>query len=91
MHDSRRIHHFMLPGNILLGRVTPHILLGGIIITFGVLLCGMSAAPNYQTVLALRILIGSSQAFIQGVGLYNSLWYRRDEVATPAGLFRQRP
>ncbi len=50
----------MLPGNILLRKITPHFLLGGTVITFGVLLCDMSAAPNYQIVLALRILIGSS-------------------------------
>jgi len=82
---------FMLPGNTLLRKLTPHILLGGTVITFGVLLCGMSAAPNYQAVLALRILIGSSQAFIQGVGLYNSLWYRRDEIATRSGLVLRHP
>lgn len=59
--------------------------MGGATVIFGALLCGMSAAQNYHTVLALRILIGSAQAFIQGLGLYTSLWYKRDEVATRGG------
>ena len=76
---------FMLPGNILLRFFVPHHQLSVTVGTFGALLCGMSAARNYQTVLALRILIGSAQAFIQGLGLYVSLWYKRDEAATRGG------
>lgn len=64
----------MLPGNVLLRYMTPHVQIGIAIVTFGTLLCGMSAAQNTATVLALRILIGSAQAFIQGIGLYTSLW-----------------
>lgn len=45
----------------------------------------MSASKNYETVLALRILIGCSQAFMQGISLYGSLWYKRDEMATRNG------
>ncbi|PVH76569.1 MFS general substrate transporter [Cadophora sp. DSE1049] len=78
---------FMLPGNILLRFFVPHQQLSAAVITFGALLCGMAAAVNYETVLALRILIGSSQAFMQGLGLYISLWYRRDEVATRGAIY----
>jgi hypothetical protein len=75
----------MLPGNIFLRTLRPHRQLGAAVLIFGALLCGMSAAKNYQTVLALRILIGAAQAFIQGLGLYTSVWYKRDEVATRGG------
>lgn len=61
--------------------------LGGSVITFGVLVACMSAAQNYETILALRVLVGASQAFIQGLGLYVTLWYKRDEVATRGGKF----
>jgi MFS family permease len=76
----------MLPGNVLLRSAPPWLLIGGAVVTFGVLLCGMSAAPNYQTVLALRILIGLAQALVQGIGLYSSLWYKRNELATRGGM-----
>jgi hypothetical protein len=81
----------MLPGNICLRYVLPHIQLGGSVITFGVLVACMAAAQNYQTILALRILIGAAQAFIQGLGLYVTLWYKRDEVATRGGKSSDKP
>jgi hypothetical protein len=76
---------FMPPGNILLRWISPHYQIGGAIICFGTLVAALGAAENYSTVLALRILIGAAQAFIQGTGLYGSLWWKRDEVATRGG------
>jgi hypothetical protein len=81
----------MLPGNICLRYVLPHMQLGGSVITFGILVTCMAAARNYQTILALRILIGAAQAFIQGLGLYVTLWYKRDEVATRGGKSPDKP
>ncbi|KAF1817566.1 MFS general substrate transporter [Eremomyces bilateralis CBS 781.70] len=77
---------FMLPGNILLRKLTPHRQLGACAIVFGAFLLGMSGAANYATVLTLRIFIGASQAFIQGLSLYSTLWYKRDEVATRGAI-----
>ncbi|RFU80358.1 hypothetical protein TARUN_1824 [Trichoderma arundinaceum] len=37
--------------------------------------------------LALRVLIGAATAFLQSLTLYTSLWYKRDEIATRAGIF----
>lgn len=81
----------MLPGNICLRYVLPHVQLGSSVITFGVLVTCMAAARNYQTILALRILIGAAQAFMQGLGLYVTLWYKRDEVATRGGKPPDQP
>jgi hypothetical protein len=83
----------MLPGNICLRYILPNWQLGGSIIIFGLLVTSMSAAQNYDTILALRILVGATQAFIQGLGLYISLWYKRDEIATRSGehLVPSRP
>lgn len=52
---------------------------------FGIFLTGMSAAQTYGTVLATRILIGAAQAFVQGIGMYSSLWYTRTELAIRGG------
>lgn len=76
---------FLLPANILLRRFPPHNLIGIAVMIFGGLHTAMSASPNYQTILAIRVLIGAAQAFIQGLGIYIGLWYKRDEYATRAG------
>lgn len=80
----------MLPANVglrLFPELPPHYILGGSALVFGGVLTAMSAAQGYATALSMRVLIGSSQAFIQGLGLYASMWYRRDEVATRGGEF----
>ena len=81
----------MLPGNVLLRFTGPHRQLGGSVVFFGVLVCCLAAARGYQAVLALRIFIGCGQALIQGLGLYVSLWYRRDELATRSGIVANPP
>lgn len=88
-HDIEVIGYiiFMLPGNLLVKVWRPNRHLGGTAILFGALLAGMSAASNYATVLALRLLIGAAQAFLQGISIYCSLWYKRDEFATRLGMW----
>ena len=76
---------FMLPGNIVLRWIPPNFVIGGCAIIFGALVCGLGGAKNYATVLGIRILIGFSQAFIQGLTVYTPLWFKRDEVASIAG------
>lgn len=65
----------------------PNRALGGGIIFFAVMLCGMSAAQNYATILALRILLGVGQAFVPTLTIFTSLLYKRDELATRSGMF----
>ncbi|KIW71768.1 hypothetical protein PV04_00005 [Phialophora macrospora] len=76
----------MFPGSISLRWIPPHWVMGGACISFGILLCGMSAAKNYATIVATRILIGCAQSFTQNSGVYNSFWYTRREVATRGAL-----
>ena len=80
----------MLPGNVLLGTFRPNRQLGGTALAFGALLVAMSAAQNYETVLSLRVLIGATQAFMQGLSVYTTLWYKRDEIATRGGKLCQQ-
>lgn len=80
----------MWPGNVGLRFLPPMIVLGGSCLIFGLCLCVMSAAQSYAAVLVTRVLIGASQAFIQGLGLYVTLWYKRDEVATRGGMIDTR-
>ncbi len=79
---------FMLPGNLCLRfpHVSAPVLIGGSVLLFGAFCTALGGSQNYETVLALRIFVGASQAFIQGLGLYLSFWYKRDELATRSGM-----
>ena len=76
----------MLPANILLRKISPHMLIGGTVAVFGAFVCAMGGAKNYSTVLALRILTGCTQSFINGFAMYATVWFKRDEVASVAGM-----
>ncbi|KAH8890617.1 retrograde regulation protein 2 [Thozetella sp. PMI_491] len=78
---------FMLPANIILRSFPPYLIVGGAIVAFGTFLCCMAAATNYGTVLGLRMLIGVGQSFVQGIGMYSSLWYTRTELATRGAIY----
>ncbi|KAL6249573.1 hypothetical protein RBB50_003426 [Rhinocladiella similis] len=78
---------FAWPGNIGLKYARPSRIFGCCALLFGAFLVAMAGSHNYATPLAMRILIGSSQAFMQGVGLYVTQWYKRDELATRSAIY----
>lgn len=75
----------MLPANLSARFLKPNRSLGVAVVFFGIILCSMAEAKNYATILALRVLLGLGQGFIQMAIVYCSVWYRRDEVASRAG------
>lgn len=75
---------FMIVGNLALKAWGPNRTIAGACVTFGLVLCGLSQAQNYATVMGLRVMIGIGEAFIQGGGLYLSAWYSRHELASRA-------
>lgn len=77
---------FILPANIAMRVVGPPRQLGIAVIFFGVCSTCLSAAHAYGSVLGLRLLLGLGEAFVQVGLLYFSMWYKRDEVATRAGI-----
>lgn len=80
---------FMLPANVCLR--APHVsapaVIGASVVLFGTFCAALGGSHNYATVLVLRILVGSAQAFIQGLGLYFTFWYKRNELASRSGAF----
>ncbi|KIX06606.1 uncharacterized protein Z518_04582 [Rhinocladiella mackenziei CBS 650.93] len=78
---------FMLPANLTARKFKPNRAVGAAVLGFGAVLVGMAGAKNYSTVLALRILLGLGQAFVQMLSLYMSLWYKRDELATRNAIY----
>lgn len=75
----------MLPANIIQRKFSPHYIVGTSCTIFGLSVACMAAARNYGAMLGLRILVGFAQSFIQGMTVYLSLWFRRDEIASIAG------
>lgn len=78
---------FLLPANFMSRYFRPNRTLGVAVVSFGIVLCGMGAAKNYASILALRILLGATQAYVQFLTVYISLWYKRDEVAWRTGNY----
>ncbi|KAJ9640875.1 hypothetical protein H2204_003164 [Knufia peltigerae] len=77
----------MLPANLSARFLKPNRSLGVAVVFFGIILCSMAEAKNYATILALRVLLGLGQGFIQMAMIYCSVWYRRDEVASRTAIF----
>lgn len=76
----------MLPANLGMRVVGPPRQLGAAVTFFGICATCLSGSKTYGAVIGLRILIGVGEAFVQVGLLYFSFWYKRDEVATRAGL-----
>ena len=56
-------------------------------IMFGLLATCIAAVHNYGSLIAIRFLLGLSEAFVQVGFIYLSLWYRHDEIALRSALF----
>lgn len=81
----------MLPANLGMRIIGPPRQLGLAVIFFGICSTCMAAAKNYGSVMGLRVLTGTGEAFVQVALLYFSFWYKRDEVASRAGKRRAIP
>lgn len=80
----------MLPSNLTVRILGARIQLAFACVSFGVFVCCLGAARNWQTVAALRILIGLTEALVSGLWMYVSVWYKRDESASRAGTSRRK-
>lgn len=72
----------------LLWRVVPaHVLVSGIVLTWGLAASLQSVATSYPVLVALRVLLGIGEAGFTGVPLYLSFFYRREELAFRTAIF----
>ena len=77
----------MLPGTVLQRYFGTNRQVGTATLLFGVCAICLAASKSYAATLSLRILIGAFQALNQGISVYISLWYRRNEIAGRSGNF----
>jgi MFS family permease len=77
---------FELPAALSLRLFHPNLAYGTAVILFGLFACCMSVARSYATVMVLRLFIGLAEAYVQTGYVFLSLWYRREELTTRAGI-----
>lgn len=71
---------FEVPSNMILTRTRPSLYLPGIMLAWGGVTIGMAFAPNYHTLIGLRILMGTLESgFAPGILMLLSSWYKREE------------
>ncbi|KAL4982992.1 major facilitator superfamily domain-containing protein [Aspergillus falconensis] len=77
-----------IPQGYLLQKYPVTRVLGGNIFIWGVMLCCSAAVQNYTGLLALRILLGMSEAVIApALTIYTSMWYTPAEATPRFGLW----
>jgi sugar phosphate permease len=75
---------FEVPSNMILSRTRPSIYLPGLMAAWGVVTIGMGFVKDYQSLVALRFVVGLLEAgFAPGVLLLISSWYKKKEQSPP--------
>lgn len=71
---------FEVPSNMILTRTRPSLYLATIMFLWGAVTIGMAFTPNYQTLVALRFVMGLLESgFAPGILMILSSWYRKEE------------
>lgn len=77
-----------VPSNLLLTRSRPSWYLPGIMIVWGAVCSCMSAAKNYEGMLAMRFFLGCIEAgFFPGVLYLMTCWYKKAEIGKRFSIF----
>lgn len=79
---------FEVPSNILLHKVGARVWFMRIMVTWGLISCGMAFIQGPQSFYWMRFLLGAAEAgFAPGVILYMTLWFPARERSRAIGLF----
>lgn len=70
---------------ILLRKYPPRFVIGGAVLTFGVLGCCTSLVKSYASIMVIRLLLGLAEGVSYNVYLYTSVWYKPHELARRTG------
>ncbi|KAI8814248.1 major facilitator superfamily domain-containing protein [Cladochytrium replicatum] len=79
---------FEVPSNLLLKKLRPSRWLARIMVTWGILASCLGAVNNFESLLAVRLLLGIAEAgLFPGALFYLSFWYRKHEYARRMSWF----
>jgi hypothetical protein len=76
-----------LPCCLALLYIRPSLHFGVATVIFGMLATLIAAVHSYGALIAIRFLLGLSEAFVQAAFIFVSLWYQRDELALRVAIF----
>ncbi|KAF4120237.1 Major Facilitator Superfamily [Geosmithia morbida] len=77
-----------IPSNLVLTRVRPSYYLPGIMIVWGTICACMSAAENYEGMLAMRFFLGCVEAgLFPGILYVMTCWYKKSEIGKRFSIF----
>ncbi|MDP4023539.1 MFS transporter [Methylobacterium sp. NEAU 140] len=79
---------FEIPSNMIMHRVGPRIWIARIMVTWGLISCGMAFVQGEISFYILRFLLGLAEAgFVPGILLYLTYWFpARDRAKATAGF-----
>ncbi|KAL8290129.1 hypothetical protein RQP46_003068 [Phenoliferia psychrophenolica] len=78
----------IVPANLLLKKIGPHILLPTLVTTWGGICTLTGLVQNYHGLIALRLMLGLVEGgLLPGLVLYLSMFYRRRELQLRISLF----
>ncbi|KAF2674723.1 MFS general substrate transporter [Microthyrium microscopicum] len=79
---------FQFPSTILIKKIGPRVFLSTIVFSWGVIMIGMGFIKNWQSMAALRVVLGILEAgFFPGSVYLLSTWYVRYEVQKRYSVF----
>jgi MFS transporter, ACS family, tartrate transporter len=79
---------FEVPSNLALERLGARLWIARIMVSWGVVSCGMALVWNEPSFYAARFLLGAAEAgFFPGVVLYLTYWFTAEDRAKVVGLF----
>ncbi|VEC55425.1 tartrate transporter [Klebsiella aerogenes] len=77
-----------IPSNLFLTRIGARRWIARIMITWGILSCGMAFVTGPTSFYVMRLLLGAAEAGLYpGIIYYLTLWFGREECAKATGLF----
>ncbi|AMA25180.1 hypothetical protein RJF2_12670 [Klebsiella pneumoniae subsp. pneumoniae] len=77
-----------IPSNLFLTRIGARRWIARIMITWGILSCGMAFVTGPTSFYVMRLLLGAAEAGLYpGIIYYLTLWFGREERAKATGLF----
>lgn len=77
-----------IPSNLFLARLGARFWIARIMVTWGIISCGMAFVTGPWSFYAMRLLLGAAEAGLYpGIVYYLTLWFGRDERAKATGLF----
>ncbi|KAG0170954.1 hypothetical protein DFQ28_009766 [Apophysomyces sp. BC1034] len=77
-----------IPANAVISKVRPSIMLPGVVLVWGAIVCFMALVKDYRGIYGLRICLGFAEAaFYPGIVFLLGSWYTKEELGMRTAFF----